>query len=277
MEKISNRAFQWKISFNPDINKQVQKVIFSRRLQKSNHPSLTFNNTGVTQSEIQKHLGIFLDSKLDFKEPIQNVCNKVSKTIGLIRKFQKILPRPPLITIYKSFIRSPLDYENIIYDQAYNVSFHQKIEFSQYNTALAITGAVRGISREKFYHELGFESLVSRRWYRKLCCFYKVFKTQSPRYLFEVIPTAKRAYITRNNDKLPHFKVKHNYFKNSFFPSTVIEWNKLDLNIRNSESLTSFKSKVLKFIRPSENSIFLCNNPKGIQLLTRLRLGLSHF
>ena len=56
----------------------------------------------------------------------------------------------------------------------------------------------------------------------------------------------------------------------------MIEWNKLGLNIRNSESLTSFKSKVLKFIRPSENSIFLCNNPKGIQLLPRLRLGLSH-
>ena len=75
---------------------------------------------------------------------------------------------------------------------------------------------------------------------------------------------------------MPHFKVKHNYFKNSFFPSTVIVWNKLDLNIRNSESVTSFKSKILKFIRPSENSIFLCNNPKGIQLLTRSRLGLSH-
>ena len=112
--------------------------------------------------------------------------------------------------------------------------------------------------------------------YRNLCCFYKVFKTQSPRYLFEVIPTAKRAYITRNNDKLPHFKVKHNYFKNYFFPSTVIEWNKLDSNIRNSEILTSFKTKVLKFIGPTENSIFLCNNPKEIQLLTRLKLGLSH-
>ena len=56
----------------------------------------------------------------------------------------------------------------------------------------------------------------------------------------------------------------------------MIEWNKLDLNIRNSESLTSFKGKVLKCIRPSENSIFLCNNPKGIQLVTRLRLDLSH-
>ena len=144
------------------------------------------------------------------------------------------------------------------------------------NAALAITGAIRETSREKLYHELDFKSLVSRRWYGKLCCSYKVFKTQSPRYLLDVIPTVKRAYITRNNDKLFHFKVKHNYFKNSFFPSIVIEWNKLDLNIRNSERLTSFKVKILKFIRPSENSIFLCNNPKGIQSLTRLRLGLSH-
>ena len=81
------------------------------------------------------------------------------------------------------------------------------------NAALSIAGAIRGTSREKFYHELGFESLVSRRWYLKLCCSYKVFETQSPRYLFDVIPTAKKAYITKNNDKLPHFKVKHNYLK----------------------------------------------------------------
>ena len=129
------------MSFNLDINKQTQEVIFSRRLQKSNHPSLTFNGTSVTQSEIQKHLGMFLDSKLDFKEHIQNVLSKVSKTIGLLRKLQKILPKPPLITIYKSFTRSHLDYGDIIYDQAYKVSFHQKIESIQYNAALAITGA----------------------------------------------------------------------------------------------------------------------------------------
>ena len=70
--------------------------------------------------------------------------------------------------------------------------------------------------------------------------------------------------------------IKHNYFKNSFFSLTVIESNKLDLNIRNSESLTIFQTKVLKFMCLSKNSIFLCNNPKGMQLLTRSRLGLSH-
>ena len=55
LEKVSNWTFQWKMSFNPNINKQAQEVIFSRRLQKSNHPSLMFNCTSVTQSEIQKH------------------------------------------------------------------------------------------------------------------------------------------------------------------------------------------------------------------------------
>ena len=86
------------MSFNPDINKQAQEVIFSRKLQKSNHPSLMF----ITQSEIQKRLGTLLDSKLDFKEHIQNVLIKVSKAIELLPKLQNILPRPPLITIYKS-------------------------------------------------------------------------------------------------------------------------------------------------------------------------------
>ena len=56
------------MSFNPDINKQTQEVIFSCKLQKSDHPSLMFSSTNVTQSEIRKHLQMFLDSKLDFKK-----------------------------------------------------------------------------------------------------------------------------------------------------------------------------------------------------------------
>ena len=58
------------------------------------------------------------------------------------------------------------------------ISFHQKLDSIQYNAALAITGAIRGTSREKLFHELGFEfSLVSRRWCRKLCCVYNGLKS----------------------------------------------------------------------------------------------------
>ena len=85
-----------------------------------------------------------------------------------------------------------------------------------------------------------------------------------------------RPYNIRNANNIPQFKVEYNFFKNSFFPSVVIEWNKLDLNICNLENLFIFKKKLLKFIRPSGKSIFKCHNPKGIKLLTRLRLSLSH-
>ena len=98
---------------------------------------------------------------------------KINKTISLLRKLQNNLPRAPLVTIYKSSVRPHLDYGDILYDQKFNNSFRERLESIQYNATLAITGAIRGSSREKLYQELGFESLQRRRWYRKLCLFFK--------------------------------------------------------------------------------------------------------
>ena len=103
-----------------------------------------------------------------------------------------------------------------------------------------------------------------------------MIKKQSPRYLFELTPTARQAYLTRNKSSIPFFNVKHDYFKNSFFPSTIIEWNNLDSNIRNSESLAFFKKRILLFKRLCANTKFRCHCPHGLKLITRLRLGLSH-
>ena len=53
--------------------------------------------------------------KLNFSEHIKNITNKISKTIGLLRKFQQIFPRSSFLTIRKTFIRSQLAYVDIIY------------------------------------------------------------------------------------------------------------------------------------------------------------------
>ena len=83
------------------------------------------------------------------------------------------------------------------------------------------------------------------------------------------------SYAMRNVDCIPLIKIKHNFFKNTFLPSAIIEWNKLDLAIRNAESLGIFKSNIFKFFRPIPRSFFNCYNHKGIRLMTQLRLGLS--
>ena len=151
--------------------------------------------------------------------------------------------------------------------------FHHKLESIQYNACLAITGAIRGTSKEKLYQELGWESLQLRGWYRKVGMFYKIYKYKSPQYLFSLIPEKTHAYATRNVDNIPCFKIRHNFFKNSFFPSTIIEWNNLDPNLRNSKSFIDFKNSILKFIRLSPSNVFNCYYYKGIRHITRLRVG----
>ena len=150
--------------------------------------------------------------------------------MGLLRKFKQILPWSSLLNIYKTCIRNRLDYANIIYDQAYNSAFHDKLESIQYNVCLTIIGAIRGSSTEKIYQELGLECLKSRRWFRKLCHFHKIFNEKSPSYLFNLIPNFDKTRLSYN---IPPIKVRHDNFKNLFFPSAKIEWKKLDLNIRN--------------------------------------------
>ena len=56
LNRINNWAFQWKMSFNPDPNKQAQEVIFSRKIKKSAQPPLIFGNSIVIQLITQKHL-----------------------------------------------------------------------------------------------------------------------------------------------------------------------------------------------------------------------------
>ena len=73
---------------------------------------------------------------------------------------------------------------------------------------------------------------------------------------------------------MPPIKATHTFFKNTFFPSTIIEWNKLDSNIRCSNSYKFFRKRILEFIRP--NNIFNLPNSLGLTYLTGLLVGLSH-
>ena len=99
---------------------------------------------------------------------------------------------------------------------------------------------------------------------------------KSPSYLFNLIANLNRVRQTRHSNNIPAIHTRHNYFHNSFFPSTISQWNNLDCKIRNSGSLSIFKKNLLNFIRPCANSIFNIHNPYGIKLLTRLRVGISH-
>ena len=97
----------------------------------------------------------------------------------------------------------------------------------------------------------------------------------SPNYLSDIISSTTKRYASRNASNILLVRVNSNYFMNTF-PSTITEWNKLDLNILNSSSPNIFKGRFLQFAKPLQNSMYTCHNSIGIKYLTRLRLGFSH-
>ena len=90
--KISKWAYQWKMSFNPDVSKQAQEVVFSHKSHKLAHPPVIFNNVlmfPLKRCFIQKQLGIHLDEKLNFNHHVKENITKANKGTGMIKKFRK--------------------------------------------------------------------------------------------------------------------------------------------------------------------------------------------
>ena len=104
---------------------------------------------------------------------------------------------------------------------------------------------------------------------------FKIMKEEAPNYLVNLIPKCNQTIRTRNTH-VPNFHCPTDCFRYSFFPSSLKDWFYLDDNIRNLQSISIFKSKLLSFIRPVQNSVFNIFDPKGLKLLTRLRLGFSN-
>ena len=91
--KIYKWAYQWKMSFNPDPNKTATEVIFSHKSIQHPHPAIYFNNFPISNKPCTKHLGMFLDSKLNFNTHINDKICKANKGIGMIRKLNSDLSR----------------------------------------------------------------------------------------------------------------------------------------------------------------------------------------
>ena len=146
--------------------------------------------------------------------------------------------RDSLVTIYKYFIRPHLDYEDVIFDKPSNASLSNGIESAQYNAALAVTGTIRGTSKEKPYQELGFETIKERRWFRRFFRCYKILNNQAPAYIYSLLSPPNRHYNTRNWFKIKQIFCGIKTFSNSCLPQTIRE-------LENGTNLITKSIKVL--------------------------------
>lgn len=182
-----------------------------------------------------------------------------------------LLPGPSLIIIYKAFIRPQLDYCGVVFDQGFNNPFRQMFESIQCNAALAILVAIWGTSRERLFQELGFESFNPGDAFGSYLT--SIYSWKINHHLSVQSDTKAIDCLFFSNSKS---LTNNSFSKNMFFPSPIIEWNKLDWDIWSSRSHKIFKNRILEFTRPHFNTIFKAPRFLSLTYLIRVRVGLSH-
>ena len=166
--------------FNPDAKKPAKEIRFTN-CNYTLYDTIFFAEHDIMAVSNHKHLG--LNNKLTSSKHIDDKIKKPNTGIVIIRRVYNYSPRNALLQVYKSFLRPHLDYCDVIYHKPIyddfskeyyseraptdpmkiNAQFTNELEPVQYNSALAITGCVRGTSKEKLYIELGLSSLCDRR------------------------------------------------------------------------------------------------------------------
>ena len=283
LQIVQDWGKQWRMSFNPDPTKPPVLIIFSTK-RKSIAPVLFFNGIQVKTLEEHKHLGLTFDSKLKFHSHITGCIKKSKRILGSLRLISKYLPRSALDRCYKSFVRSKLEYGDVIYHKCpFNkslmplsdtnmTSIMRNLESIQYKASLIVTGAWHGTSRSKLYNELGWESLNNRRWFKQMCLFYKIVSNKTPTYLKIFLNDT----ISPRNDFQRPFFTRTNKYMTSFFPSCVYSWNNvLTGDHKNVQSLNRFKTGLIKLIRPARTRNFGIDSSNDLKYLTQLRLELN--
>ena len=264
---------QWKMSFKPDPNKQAVEILFSNKLKSPSHPPIFFNNIEVKRITGHKHLGLTLDSKLSFAKHI----------------IAPYLPLKSRDQVFKMHVRPHLDYcdfiyhipiktrETIDFDSSRTSNYLMtSLERTQYQAALAVSGAWKGTNRTKIYNELGWETLDHRRMFRRLTQFFKIMTGLTPDYLRIPIPSLHgHLFGYRYSNVLDNIFCRTNKYQNSFYPDTVNLWNDLGPHLREVESLSIFKKKLMKLYRPTKKTLFDIHDPNGIKWIFQLRVGLS--
>ena len=280
--KIENWASTWKVDFNAS---KTEMIIFRNPNFRPININLYFLGKKIPLVAQHKHLGIILDQHFNWKPQIEDVIKKVQLNLNIMKSFKYIFSRLTLKLIYIYHVKSILNYGDVLFGKL-PLHLNRLIERIQYQALCTVTGCVYGTSEIKMRLELGWNTLEECRQFHMQVLMYKLVNNLVPNYLIDQLPPFQlpndrlhhnfRNNTRRNPDNLTisefHGNVK---LINSCLPQAVIAWNSLSLDIRQANSLITFKNKLQKHISLNKIKYFDSGSRRLGALHCQLRLGTS--
>ena len=227
---------EWAISNRLSIN--VEKTFFNI-ISNSHHDfsliELILDNRQLTRKNPITYLGVVFDENLNFKDHINFVCKKVSKSIGVLNKLKTFTPFSTMKSLYYSLIYPYLNYCNLIWGGTFSTHLNPLIILQK--------KAIRIINNTSYLHHtnnLFFNCSILK--------LNDIHRFNLVKYMYKLNDhstfTRSHDYLTRSRNLLnPNFH-RLTVTQNSVSFKGPLEWNKLPIFVKESQSFEIFKTRV---------------------------------
>jgi len=272
--KIQRWAKQWLVTFNPD---KTHSMFISFYDDPPPNPLYMYDQQ-LSDATESLHLGVTLQHNLKWDRHIENICIKAHKRLDILNSVSFTLNRRTLDTLYKSYVRSVLEYADIVLCNSTQDNL-DKLNKVQKRAGKIVSGAIRGTSSETIYNELSWETLETRREKRMLVFYSDIIHNRAPPYLQSHIPQTVQErtqgrYNLRTNNNLTQPAARTETFKNSYFPTMVTTWNTTDQTITSIPTRSALRN-TLNCHNPKPNPYFTLGRRKLNIVLARMRMECS--
>ena len=237
--KLEEWQNTWLMKFNP--TKCFTMTLASRK-PTPNH----YTFCGQQLKSVQSHcyLGVQISNTLNWTTQCNSVAKKAQQTLGVIRRNLNKCPTHIKSIAYTTLVRPILEYASASWDP-HCLKHIKTLERIQRQAARFCT---QNYSREpgtvtQLLKDLQWDTLQTRRKIKRLSIIYKMEHNLIDIPLDHYIQHNTRP--SRKHDS-QFLQIRHsaNIFGNSFFPTTIKEWNSLPPNTVSSKSLNSFQKNL---------------------------------
>jgi exonuclease III len=248
METLQNdldRVAQWMTSSRLVLNYSKTKVmLFGTKQKLGRFGDFTIQLQGKLIERVPKfsYLGVMLDEQISWKEHTEEICNKVSKRLGLLSRIRSCLTIDASKCVYNSVVQPIFDYTDAVWSEL-PAGCSQSLQKLQNRAARIILQ--RESSRNTF-DILNWVDLSTRRQIHKCVLVFKCLNNLVPEYLsgYFVKNSNIHSYNTRRKDDLHLPKPNLSLGKRSFIYSGSLLYNNLPDRIKKAGTLSNFKSLI---------------------------------
>ena len=246
LDRLQAWEAKWDMEFNPS-KCQVIRVTASRTLLQTQY---ILHGQVLEVVSSARYLGVDISSNLNWNTHVDRITANASRSLGFIRRNVKTKSPQIREMAYQSLVRPQLEYSASVWDPHVKEQI-KKIEMVQRRAARwTLNDYARSSSVTQMLNQLNWQTLEERRSVARLCLFYKIVNGLVAVPIPDYIQPSHRISRYCHSMTFRQIHTGKDYYKYSFFPLAVVQWNALPANVVVSPSLEMFKAAIGELHHP---------------------------